>query len=115
MPYIPAGRPNWREHWAQLLVDVAQYGWFLREGPFPLPHPLRYECIELTGLAGRRSRRQAVIVVSGKDGRRWITRVRLPPPPTVDLTAAPLTIREWISEGAGHVLGDGSTAKQLGV
>lgn len=105
---IPYGtQRGWREHWAALLLDVAQSAWALRpDGPEPLPGPMRFTRVGLGPLGGDALRRASILVVEegATSNRCWTITVPIPVPAArADAVATlGLTIAEWIAADAAR-------------
>lgn len=101
IPWVPSSMDRdlgWRPYWAYLLLDLAQYGWALREAP------KRLMCRRLEVVDG------GGVIVLESHGQRWITLIPLPP--ASDLVGMAFEIQEWV-EATGRLVGDGVWAKQL--
>jgi hypothetical protein len=107
LPYVigSGSASPWRHRWAELLWDLGQYGYALRDwDQFPT---LRYESVGVD-----EEEAVATVVVVDGNHHRWITRLRLGPP-SADVTSAAFDISTWIAGGKGRVRPDGAREFEL--
>lgn len=106
VPIFPEAPASWRHSWAELLQDLGQHVYGLRDLHASLA-TLRYERIDV----GNSGRYASVGVVDAKS-QRWITHLSLDPPSS-NIMTAPFDIASWILRGDGETLEDGSKIFQL--
>lgn len=107
VPIFPEAPVSWRHSWAELLQDLGQHVYGLRDLHASLA-TLRYESIDV----GNRSGYYASVGVVDAKSQRWITRLALDPPSS-NIMTAPFDIASWIFRDDGETLEDGSKIFQL--